>query len=81
MEVIRGRESDCRQEVRSAVERGGTRRSTMRPAATLSCWEAAPGQGFMIFSMTHRGSGRTSIRFAQASRAPFLATGDAVTVD
>src|ERR1700674_5172707 len=25
MEVIRGRERDCRQEVRSAVERGGTR--------------------------------------------------------
>jgi hypothetical protein len=34
---------------------GVTPGSTMRPAATLSCWEAAPGQGFMRFSMTHRG--------------------------
>src|ERR1700680_3902397 len=41
MEVIRGRERDCRQEVRSAVERGGTRptrrvdpqRQAFRPAA------------------------------------------------
>src|ERR1700693_921028 len=40
-EVIRGRERDCRQEVRSAVERGGTRatrrvdpqRQAFRPAA------------------------------------------------
>src|SRR5467141_2800042 len=41
MEVIRGRESDCRQEIRSAVERGGTRptrrvdpqRQAFRPVA------------------------------------------------
>jgi hypothetical protein len=41
MEVIRGREKDCRQEVRGAVERGGTRptgrvdpqRQAFRPAA------------------------------------------------
>ena len=41
MEVIRGRERDCRQEVRGAVERGGTRptrrvdpqRQAFRPAA------------------------------------------------
>src|SRR5215470_12158603 len=41
MEVIRGRERDCRQEVRSAVERGGTcptrrvdpQRQAFRPAA------------------------------------------------
>src|ERR1700683_5257746 len=41
MEVIRGRERDCRQEVRSAVEHGGTRptrrvdpqRQAFRPAA------------------------------------------------
>jgi hypothetical protein len=41
MEMIRGRESDCRQKVRSAVERGGThpsrrvdpQRQAFRPAA------------------------------------------------
>jgi hypothetical protein len=41
MGVIRGRERDCRQEVRGAVERGGTRptrradpqRQAFRPAA------------------------------------------------
>src|SRR5580692_4172568 len=44
MEVIRGRERDCRQEVRSAVEHGGTRptrrvdpqRQAFRPAADES---------------------------------------------
>src|ERR1700680_1055974 len=44
MEVIRGRERDCRQEVRSAVERGGTR-PTRRVDPQRQAFRAAADEG------------------------------------
>src|SRR5258707_1338376 len=44
MEVIRGRESDCRQEIRSAVERGGTR-PTRRVDPQRQAFRPVAGEG------------------------------------
>jgi len=67
MEVIRGRERDCRQEVRSAVERGGTR-STPRvnPERQAFCPVLTKARILLKADVSALGEGWSDSRIAAA---------------
>src|SRR3989442_1667829 len=68
MEVIRGRERDCRQEIRGQARRGGTR-STQRVDSQRQAFRPAADEGAHPVEGGHIGCGRRLERQRQHDRA------------
>jgi hypothetical protein len=71
MEVIRGRERDCRQEVRSAVERGGTR-PIRRVDPQRQAFRPAPDEGRILLKadVSELGEGWSDSRRRDLAKQP-----------